>query len=91
MNTLSLPSVCDRAAAREILPELRDAIASSPLAIDASKVEKVGQAMLQVLLSASGTEGGITLHSPSNALIEALRLTDLQDSLAAEMNEEPAQ
>ena len=69
MNTMTLPALCDRAAARELLPDMRDAICATPLAIDASGVEKIGQAMLQVLVSASRTEGGITLHAPSQALL----------------------
>lgn len=85
MTTVTLPSVCDRASARALLPELRDAIGSDPLVVDASKVERVGQAMLQLLLSAARSEAGITLREPSDALRTALQMAGLTSELGADI------
>jgi anti-anti-sigma regulatory factor len=49
-----------------------------PLAVDASKVERIGQAMLQVLVSAARSEGGIAVQHPSPAVTAALALTGLE-------------
>lgn len=74
---IALPSVCDRAAAAALYPEIAEALGPAPLAIDAAKVERVGQAVLQVLVSASRSEGGIAIHRPSAAFSAALALTGL--------------
>jgi anti-anti-sigma regulatory factor len=75
---LALPPVCDRAAAAALYPELCDSLGSTPLAIDAGRVDRIGQAMLQLLVSAARSEGGITIHAPSTAFLAALRLTGLE-------------
>ena len=74
---ISLPPVCDRAAAAAIIPDIAERLGPAALAIDAGRVEKIGQAMLQVLVSASRTDGGIAVHQPSPAFLAALALTGL--------------
>jgi hypothetical protein len=84
MTAIKLPARCDRAAAEAMLPELAAAQGSaqgSPrLAIDGSQAEQVGQAMLQVLVSARRTGPGVTI-TPSLALAQAARLTGLSAEL----------
>ncbi len=60
---------------------MSEAIGPAALAIDASKVERIGQAMLQLLVSAAHTEGGITLIAPSEPVRESLQLTGLETLL----------
>ena len=74
---IALPPICDRSAASALYPEIAEALGPAPLMLDASKVERIGQAMLQLLVSASRTEGGITIHQPSAAFTAALGLTRL--------------
>jgi anti-anti-sigma regulatory factor len=75
---IALPPVCDRAAAAALYPELTEGIGAHPLPIDAARVERIGQAMLQLLVSAARSEGGITILAPSEAFTAALRLTGLE-------------
>lgn len=81
MTRLALPPICDRAAARLFQPDICDAIGTEPVALDASKVERIGLAMLQVLVSAARSEGGVTIADPSDAFIQTLRLTGLETAL----------
>ena len=90
MTTVCLPAVCDRAAARALHLDIRDAIGDTPLSIDASKVEKIGQSMLQILVSAAGSEAGITIDGPSQSVIAALSIADLDEQLKEELNQESA-
>ncbi|MEE4200713.1 STAS domain-containing protein [Erythrobacter sp.] len=84
----TLPATCDRAAAREMHETLNKAIGvegqDDPLAIDASAVEAIGQAMLQVLLSAARTGAGIIVRQPSDAFIKTVRLAGLCEPLIEE-------
>lgn len=96
MTIFALPPNCDRAAARALLPDIRDGLGPHPLTIDASAVERIGQAMLQVLVAAARTESGIIIAAPSTAFAEVLELTGLDTVLANEISEtasgkEPAQ
>jgi anti-anti-sigma regulatory factor len=75
---LVLPPVCDRAAAAALYPELSESLGSHALVIDAGSVERIGQAMLQLLVSAARSEGGITIHAASEAFTAALRLAGLE-------------
>lgn len=84
MQTLILPAACDRAAASALHLELSDALGTSPLPIDASKVEKIGQAMLQLLISASKSESGIAITASSEVFRQALTLTGLERVLMEE-------
>jgi anti-anti-sigma regulatory factor len=74
---ITLPTICDRSAAIALFPELADSLGPVPLAIDAARVERIGQAMLQMLVSAARSEGGIAIQNPSQAFIAALQLTGL--------------
>ena len=80
MAAITLPARCDRAAADALLPELRAAQGSGRIEIDGSQVEQVGQAMLQLLLSARRSGGGADI-TPSPALAEAGRMTGLSSEL----------
>lgn len=84
MNTIQLPPTCDRTAAKALLPELTDALGPMPVAVDAGEVRKLGQAMLQVLLMASQTEGGIAIQAPSAEFSGAVQLAGLSQSLLEE-------
>jgi hypothetical protein len=65
MPTISLPARCDRAAAEALVPDLIAALGQGPLAIDARGCTQIGQAMLQVLISARRTgEGAVIDASP---------------------------
>jgi anti-anti-sigma regulatory factor len=74
---ITLPPICDRSAASALYPELAESLGPAPLAVDAGKVERIGQAMLQLLASAARSEGGILIHQPSAPFTAALKLTGL--------------
>ncbi|MFN3553778.1 MAG: STAS domain-containing protein [Novosphingobium meiothermophilum] len=80
MSTILLPARCDRAAAEALLPEMVAALGSGPLQIDARECRQIGQAMLQLLVSARQTGEGAVIQ-PSQALREAAALTGLEDEL----------
>jgi anti-anti-sigma regulatory factor len=80
MSAIMLPARCDRAAADALLPQLIAAVGSKPVEIDATNVEQIGQAMLQILVSARRSGGGAVI-APSSALAEVTRLTGLSDEL----------
>lgn len=80
MNPVVLPSCCNRAAAEALLPELVAAMGSGPIAIDASAATQVGQAMLQLLVSARRSGEGASI-TPSAALIDAAELAGLTGEL----------
>lgn len=81
MNTLALPENCDRAAAKAIYTDLCEGLGPAPLAIHADDVEKIGQAMLQVLVAAHASDGGIVITQPSPAFCEAVKLAGLESLL----------
>jgi anti-anti-sigma regulatory factor len=87
VTILVLPPTCDRAAARAFLPDIRDALGPNPMIVDASEVERIGQAMLQVLVAAARSDSGITIASPSAAFTEVLRLSGLDQVLASEIGD----
>ncbi len=78
---ITLPPLCDRSAAAALYSELAESLGPAPLAVDAGRVERIGQAMLQLLVSAARSEGGIVIHHPSPAFTAALRLTGLENVL----------
>jgi len=80
MPMIHLPARCDRAAAEALLPQMLAARGPSPMRIDASAAEQIGQAMLQLLVSARTTGAGATI-TPSPALIETARATGLSTTL----------
>ncbi len=79
MNQVSLPSICDRAAAKAVRADFSDALAIEPIQVDASEVTRMGEAVLQVLVSAAHSEGGITVVSPSDTFIETVAMVGLED------------
>ncbi len=74
MRHMSLPTRCDRAAAIAFHPELRTYMLKGPVEIDGSDVAQLGQAMLQLLLSArlSATKTG---HHLNIIMSEKMRAT----------------
>ena len=78
MNTIALPASCDRAATKALYTEICEALGPAPLTIDASAVERVGQAMLQVLIAAGRSDGGIVIDQPSAAFCEAVKMVGLE-------------
>ncbi len=87
MTIITLPCLCDRAAARALIPDIRDALGPEPLTINAAAVERIGQAMLQVLVAAARSDSGITITAPSSAFEEALALTGLDRVLGCEIGD----
>jgi hypothetical protein len=64
-----------------LLPELQSASErGGRIEIDAAGVEQVGQALLQLLLSARKTGDGASIN-PSAALLDAAALTGLEHEL----------
>ncbi len=82
MSSITLPARCDRAAAEALLPELIASLGSGPLRIDARECQQVGQAMLQLMVSARQTGEGAIIE-PSQPLREVAALAGLTDELFA--------
>ncbi len=80
MPTFTLPARCDRAAAEALLPEMVAALGSGALHIDARECTQIGQAMLQVLVSARRTGEG-ALIDPSASLRDTARQFGLEAEL----------
>lgn len=78
--SITLPARCDRAAAEALLPEMVAALGSGPLHIDARECQHIGQAMLQLLVSARQTGEGAVIQ-PSQSLREVAQLTGLAEEL----------
>ncbi len=83
MATITLPPRCDRAAAEALLPHFAAASETGKIEVDGRQVEQVGQAVLQLLLSARRSVPGATI-APSHALAEAGRMTGLTAELFEE-------
>ena len=80
MPTISLPERCDRAVAETLLPEFVAAIGNSPIEVNGEAVTQVGQAMLQLLVSARHSGAGANI-TPSPALLDAAQLAGLSTEL----------
>lgn len=80
MPTFTLPSRCDRAAAEALLPEMVAALGTGALHIDARECTQIGQAMLQVLVSARRTGEGAVIE-PSASLRDTARQFGLEAEL----------
>jgi anti-anti-sigma regulatory factor len=80
MRIITLPARCDRAATEALLPEFQAALGAGALSIDASASQQIGQAMLQLLISARRTGEGAQIK-PSPALKDLARLTGLESVL----------
>jgi len=74
MPTISLPACCDRAAAQALLPQLIAALAVGGVIIDARACTRIGQAMLQVLISARRTGGGAVIEGSAHVRDTARQL-----------------
>lgn len=85
MQTVILPPACTRTAAEALLPELVAAMGHGPIAIDGSAVTQVGQAVLQLLVSARRSGEGATI-APSAALLDAAILAGLAEELFDEVS-----
>jgi hypothetical protein len=66
MRTITLPARCDRAATEALLPEFQAALGAGALSINASETTQIGQAMLQLLISARRTGEA---HRPRNSVV----------------------
>jgi anti-anti-sigma regulatory factor len=75
MTTLVLPARCDRAAAEALWPEMVAAIGGTDMTIDGTAVEQMGQAVLQLLVSARRSAGATI--APSPVLRDVAALTGL--------------
>lgn len=85
MNTLTLPANCDRAAAKALYTDMCEDLGPTPLGVDASGVAKIGQAMLQVLIAASKSDGGIMISNPSAAFCDAVKTVGLEELLTEDI------
>lgn len=80
MTRIVLPECCTRSAAEALLPDVVAALGDGPMTIDARAVTRIGQASLQLLVSARRSSGGATILA-SNAVREAAALTGLEAAL----------
>ncbi|WP_298193318.1 chemotaxis protein CheX [Novosphingobium sp.] len=80
MPTITLPPRCDRAAAEALLPEMVAGLGSGALHINARDCTQIGQAMLQLLVSARRTSDGAVIE-PSDHLRETARQLGLEAEL----------
>lgn len=83
MPPISLPARCDRATVESLLPDFVAAVGTGSLRVDASQVTHVGQALLQLLVSARRSIESVTIDA-SPALRDAAALTGLTDELFEE-------
>ena len=77
MTSMTLPADCSREAALALWAGLQAEGVTKPT-FDGGAVEKIGQAMVQVLLVAGE---GRPIANPSPALADALRLAGLEEVL----------
>jgi anti-anti-sigma regulatory factor len=79
-------AVIDRDAVALLVPELGDAAAHGAVRIDGSAIEQIGQAGLQLLLSArrSADAAGapFAIVAPSQPLCRAAQIAGLSDALS---------
>ncbi|MFD2238181.1 STAS domain-containing protein [Aureimonas populi] len=91
--TVELPAILDLRAAAPLAGKLL-ALRGQPLALDASKVERIGGQCLAVLISAARTwkadEETLTLEAPSDEFVAGLSLLGLTVPALVEGAEEPA-
>ncbi len=90
MRRLTMLPVLDRSGVRLMANELRDMLdLGGAISIDAGKVERIGLAGIQLLLSAlrTGAEGAteIRLIAASRAVEEAARVCGVPDRLLGEL------
>ena len=80
MSTIDLPADCGREAAATLWSRLHAAPVGS-VTLNGAGVQRIGQAMLQVLLMAGGSA---VLAAPSPVLASAARLAGLNRELLGE-------
>ena len=80
MTAIVLPECCTRSAAEALLPDVIAGLGEGPMTIDARGVTRIGQACLQLLVSARRSGGGGTILA-SDALREAAALAGLETAL----------
>ncbi|MFA7602675.1 MAG: STAS domain-containing protein [Novosphingobium sp.] len=83
MSPITLPARCDRATVESLLPDFVAAVGTGALRIDASQVTHVGQALLQLLVSARRSIESVTIDA-SPALRDAAAVTGLTVELFEE-------
>lgn len=81
MTDICLPQVCDREAVIGLLPAFVAAVGVRPMVVDGRAVRRIGQPMLQLLLSASKSGAGAVIENPSQALRDAAQLAGLTTAL----------
>ena len=81
MSEFKLPPVCDRAAVQTLHSEWTEAVGDDPIVLVGSDVETMSHAMLQLLVSAARTGGGVIIADPSEPLRSAITLAGLEDTL----------
>jgi two-component system chemotaxis response regulator CheY len=71
-DLLILPPVLDLAAANDLLAKVKQRLAASPrLRIDASGVETITLACMQIILAALKSGSGVRVEQPSSAFVSA--------------------
>jgi len=88
MNKMQLPPIVDRMASSVLQSEINDVLtADVRVTLDGSKVERIGQTGLQLLVSAALTArnrgGSIAISDPSEPLMAAAGHAGLADWLEA--------
>ncbi len=82
MTKLKLPNVCNRAATEIVRDDLIEALGSEtidgPYPVDASEVEQMSHAALQLLVSAAKTGPGVQIDPASDAFRDAVKLAGLE-------------
>ncbi|MEZ5709947.1 MAG: STAS domain-containing protein [Blastomonas sp.] len=84
MRIIELPEHCDRAATELLVAEMTQAVHEGDVTINGSAVARIGQAMLQLLLSAVRTARGLDrtlVIQPSEAMDEAMRLAGVETAI----------
>ncbi|WP_375289083.1 STAS domain-containing protein [Qipengyuania sp.] len=84
MCEIKMPAVCDSLASEALKTEMSDVCGIGVIEVDASDVEKIGQACFQVLVAAARTSGGIAIKNPSENFTSAVALTGLAGVLSLE-------
>ncbi|MFA5990196.1 MAG: STAS domain-containing protein [Sphingomonas sp.] len=87
MKTIPLPAHCDRAAAAALVDDLNAAIDGGPVTIDGGAVTRIGQSMMQLIISAQKTaqaRGHVLEVMPSDAMRETCGMVGLGDTICSE-------
>ena len=82
MPAINLPPRCDRAAAEALYIQIIETNGNAAIKLDATDVENIGQAMLQLLIVTAKSDIGIELTGSSYAFNHGLALAKLNDVFA---------